>query len=117
MNFILFTWLPVIVCVIFIINLFKNIHAKKIKLPDASFWLIFYILIILAILGGSLLLPNSFTIEFIISICVLVGFIITLCLIFSLWRRMSIKDNQIKTLIQKLALLEKRVRELEGKEK
>lgn len=106
---------PVLFLILFIFKLIKDVNGKKIKLPDASFWLIFtLVLLILLLVSYFFIIPNL-SVENIVEIVLMVGFIVTFYLLYVTFKRLSLKDEEIKTLIQINALNEKRIRELEKK--
>lgn len=105
----------IIVCILFIINIFKKVNNNKIKFQEASWWFIKIFLILIASIVT--IIVKHFT-NFDLSVLFLLAFVITLfTFIYKLDCKMSIKQEEIKILTQKQALLEKRLREVEAKVK
>ena len=98
-----------------VINL---VRTRKLKEEFALLWLISAILLVLAPLGGVDLLDRlayAVGIEYPPALILTIAIICLLGILFQFSLRLSRLTDQIKTLTQEIALLSRRVEELENK--
>lgn len=103
----------ILICILFMISIFKNINKNKIRFEEASYWFIKAAIIV----GGSItsILVRQFT-TFNIDFALLFIFVLILfTFTYKLDCKLSKKQEEVKILTQTQALLEKRLRQLEKK--
>lgn len=107
------------ICLCFTIILIEMIKRKKILLKYALLWLTFDILIILSVLLPGLLrfLCNILGIEVISNMLFFFGFILLTGICLALTSIISNQKLKITTLSQELAILEKKVNEIDKENK
>lgn len=101
-----------IILIMFVISVYKKSNAKKIKFNEASYLIVNAVIIYVIIAIANFINIVWFDMT-------QISFVIAAIIIFKEFYRLStkssLKDEEVKKLIQRNALLEKRIREIEKK--
>lgn len=104
-----------IVCLIFCLFVYRKVKYGKLQLKFSFVWFVITFLLMIFTIFDSILIPikNFLGFETLSNMIFLVGFLVTMMIIFSLSLKVSDLQMKIIKLTQVVALLENKLRDKE----